>query len=247
MTKFVIYGVILLILGLFLRLFWISSRPMPPMNGERITLKTNDNVNLVGTYYQATGTTGVLLLHMMPATKESWESFATKLQSAGFNVLAIDLRGHGESDGGANGYKNFSDADHQASIHDVEAAVEFLKSKKVSQISIAGASIGANLALWYMADHPDIKKGILLSAGYNYHGVVTEPYAAALKTDQAVYFVGNEDDMRSSGHSAADMARGLYEKTNAKKVIKIFKGAGHGTDIFISHLELEDELVQWLK
>ena len=247
MTKYAIYVVIVAILALFFKLFWPSSVPETSMNTERITFKTSDNVNIVGIYYKAAGNAGILLLHMMSATKENWEAFAEKLQVAGFNVLAIDLRGHGESGGGPNGFQNFSDAEHQASIHDVEAAIEFLKSKGISEIGIAGASVGANLALWYQAEHLEIKKIILLSAGFNYYGIEAKQYAQAIKTDQSVYFVGDEDDMRKSGHSAADMSRELYALTSAKKEITIYKGSGHGTDMFNAHPELEDRLVEWFK
>ena len=245
MTKYTIYVLIVAILALFWGLFWTPKQRLSLMNAEHITLKTIDNVNIVGAYYKSPGNKGVLLLHMMPATKESWESFATKLQNAGFAVLAIDLRGHGES--GSSDYKNFSDAEHQASIHDVEAAVEFLKSKGVSEISLGGASIGANLALWYQAEHSEIKQSILLSPGFNYRGVETKPYAQKLAADQRVYFVADEDDERSAGGSAATMARELVALTAAQKEITIYTGSGHGTDIMKAHPELEDQLVGWLQ
>lgn len=213
---------------------------------DTIHLTTKDGAAIVGNYFVSSGKKGIVLLHMMPATKESWAQFAPKLQDAGFHVLAIDLRGHGESDGGKGGYKNFSDKEHQASIQDVEVAAEFLKTKGAAELYIGGASIGANLALWYAADHPEIKKIILLSAGLNYYGIITEPLAAKLQHDQQVYVVGDEDDMRKSGDSAGHMAQVLFDSTGAAKSIKIFKGAGHGTDMFAAHPELEDELMEWL-
>lgn len=220
----------------------ITHRPMT----EKIQITTKDNVKIVGDYYSALSTKGAVLLHMMPATKESWITLAAKLQSAGFQVLAIDLRGHGKSGGGPDGYKSFSDKEHQASIQDVEAAAEFLKTKGVSELYLGGASIGANLALWYAADHPEIKKVILLSAGLNYYGIITESFAIKLQSNQSAYFVGDEDDMRKSGDSAAHMAQVLFDTTSAAKSIKIFKGAGHGTDMLTAHPEFEDELMGWL-
>ncbi len=213
---------------------------------EQIKITTKDGFIIAGDYYTASSTKGIVLLHMMPATKESWSSLAEKLQRAGFNVLAIDLRGHGASDGGPNGYKIFSDAQHQSGINDVDAAVMFLKEKGITEIHLGGASIGANLALWYLAEHLEIKSAILLSAGLDYRGVKTEAYAKEAKSDQAIYFVADEDDERSFGGSAATMAQHLYDWTPAKKEIKILKGAGHGTDMLCAHPELESELVEWL-
>ena len=102
---------------------------------ERVNLKTADGVNIAGDHHKGpTGGPGVLLLHMMPATKERWGGFASKLNGAGFGALAIDLRGHGESDGGPDGFRDFSDEDHQKSIMDARAAVDFQIAEGHSKI-----------------------------------------------------------------------------------------------------------------
>lgn len=213
---------------------------------EHVTFRTSDNFSIIGDWYHAPGERGALLLHMMPATRESWKSVAQALQGAGISVLAIDLRGHGESSFGPNGYQQFSDDEHQLSIRDVEAGIAFLKEKGITDISLGGASIGANLAFQYMAKHHEISSAFLLSPGLNYRGIETENTAQLLSATQQVYFIGDEDDMRSSGASAAAMARRLYELTPAKKDIKLTKGAGHGTDILKANSELVQELVLWL-
>jgi alpha-beta hydrolase superfamily lysophospholipase len=66
---------------------------------EKVNFKTKDGVTIVGNYFKPRKehAPAFLLLHMMPATKESWNDFASHLQKEGFEVLAIDLRGHGES------------------------------------------------------------------------------------------------------------------------------------------------------
>lgn len=87
----------------------------------------------------------------------------------------------------------------------------------------------------------------MLSPGLDYWGVVTEPYASRLKPNQSIYYIGDEENMRSSGASAAEMAERLYELTSVKKNIKILKGSGHGTDILSKNPWLEDELVEWLQ
>lgn len=213
---------------------------------EKIYITSKDGTKICGDYYFSQNSKGIVLLHMMPATKESWGRFSDKLQKSGFQALAIDLRGHGESDGGPDGYRQFSDIQHQQCIHDTDSAVEFLKNKGVDEIYFCGASIGANLSLQFAAQHAEIKKIVLLSAGLNYYGIITEPLVLKLQKDQSVYFVGDEDDMRKSGYSAASMAITLFNATNTNKKIRILKGAGHGTDMLAVHPELEDELVQWL-
>ena len=228
---------------------------------ERIKLKTKDNVSIVGDYYPPAGRAGgglahgLLLLHMMPADRTSWKSFAEKMQSApptggrsSWHVLAVDLRGHGESQGGPNGYKSFSDAEHQASRYDVEAGVEFLKAKGVSNLYLGGASIGANLALQYLSDPPaggpEVKAAFLLSPGLDYRGVKTEASASNLKSGQSVYYVASRDDSYS-----ADTIQTLYDATPAgtAKETKFFEKAGHGTTILEREPSFMDVITSWLK
>src|SRR5690349_13204556 len=118
------------------------------MSPEPILLTTSDSVRLTGAYYAADQLRGqALLLHMMPASKESWSAFAFALSARGIASLAVDFRGHGASEGGPEGYKGFSDDEHQAKRLDVEAGLAWLKAKDDVPIVIAGASIGANLAI----------------------------------------------------------------------------------------------------
>lgn len=210
---------------------------------ETVRFKTKDNVDIVGDYYYANSFRGVLLLHMMPADKKSWAMFAEKLVSAGFQALAIDLRGHGESQGGPDGYKKFDDASHQASIHDVQAGAEFLRAHGVTDFSLCGASIGANLSLQYLSEHPEAMSAVLLSPGIDYRGVKTDVCAARLKEPQRVYFVASDED-RYSYESVDALVKNLPRAVVHEA--KFYKNAGHGTAIFERQPELVDELVRWI-
>jgi alpha-beta hydrolase superfamily lysophospholipase len=213
---------------------------------ERVQLTTEDGKNIVGHYYAALGDCAVLLLHMLKSTKESWQPFAEQLHEKKCAVLSIDFRGHGESEGGPEGYKQFSDEDHQKFIMDIDAAVKYLARREFSKVRIAGASIGANLALLYASEHVDVvEKILLLSAGLDYKGIKSEPLVVNLKQDQEVYFVGDERDVKQYGSAAAN-ARKLHDLTKSKKYIKIFTDAKHGTDMLNVNQKFEEEMVQWL-
>ncbi len=67
---------------------------------QKTTFTTEDGIKISANYWPAKSENAVVLLHMLGRNKESWTSFAEKLKKAGFNVLAIDMRGHGESGGG---------------------------------------------------------------------------------------------------------------------------------------------------
>ena len=67
---------------------------------------------------------------------------ATRLAAEGFGVLALDLRGHGESVGAIG-------PDFAPMVQDVRAARRFLATRAdviQSRVGIVGASLGANLA-----------------------------------------------------------------------------------------------------
>lgn len=256
----VVFGVIslLIILAAAFLFFkydmsWFSAKKKAPARPsmETVRLKTQDSVEIVGDYYLPVGKTqvvngtsrGVLLLHMMSSDRKSWRVFAEKLQLAGLPVLAIDLRGHGESQGGPDGYRTFSDAEHQDSRLDVLAGAIFLRSKQVDEFHLVGASIGANLALQYMAEHPNARSLALLSPGLDYHGLRTAEFIGSVSTSRGIFLVASDDDEYSRG-SVNELASRITLDENHK--LKIFESGGHGTNIFENHPEFMDELVEWL-
>ncbi len=221
---------------------------------EKIILTTQDNVRIVGNYYtsaEGVSQSAIILLHAMPATKESWDAFAIALQQKGFHVLAIDERGHGEStiqileDGTQKtlDYRKFSDEDHQAKKLDIAATRAFFEEKGIegSRIFIGGASIGANLAIQYLAEHPECPAAFALSPGLNYHGVMTEQYAKNIKENQRLFLAAAKDDT----HAAFQAVEKLAKEKTSQITVKTFDEGGHGTTLFSTHPELMEELVQW--
>lgn len=201
---------------------------------EKSELLTAEGRKLSTVFYSAENPSGwAILIHMMPATKESWEYFAGRLVESGYSSIAFDLRGHGESEGGPDGYKRFSDADHQAGIRDVESAWEFLKSKGATpeNTCLVGASIGANLALQFLSENPEFKKAALLSAGLDYRGIKTLELVKKLVKDQEVLLISSSDDQGN-----LDENRKLYDAGRAKAgagMLSLNDG-GHGTDMLLS-------------
>lgn len=215
--------------------------------GKPVKLITSDGIEISGEFWPAEANAPAgIILHMMPATKDSWKDFSRKLNNEGFQCLAIDLRGHGESAGGPDGSRDFTDEQHQQSARDVEAAAKFFVSKGIpaDKIFLAGASIGANLALQCQSEHPEIKASILLSPGLNYKGIETESAAKKLQKKQSLFLsAGGENDDYSM-----ETARKLFEIAKVdNKELKVFQKAGHGTNIFIEEPSLMDEAIAWLK
>ncbi len=223
---------------------------------QQVSFITQDRVTIVGDFYAPTiqlegEPRAVLLLHMMPVTKESFQEFAIKLQENGFYGLAIDLRGHGASvnqEGLILDYNTFSDENNQASMKDIKAAIEFLQKKNLKVHAIVGASIGANLALWYQSANSEIAKSVLLSAGFDYRGIKTRPLVLLLENSQGIYFAGGNQDVRSTSENAGQIAQILYDSVQVQnKKVDILETSTHGTDMFNFDPQLSDRIIGWLK
>jgi alpha-beta hydrolase superfamily lysophospholipase len=220
-------------------------------NMEKIFLTTKDNVKIAADLYGEENPLGwLVLVHMRPATKESWTDLAEEFIKYGYESIAIDLRGHGESDGGPNGYANFSSAEEQKSILDLEAAVNYLvKDRKATsdKISFIGASIGANLALQYISEHPEVKTAVLLSAGLNYRGIQTEPLVKNLKAGQKVFFASSQDDPNAENNVQENQKLHDLVPLGVGKQIKIYETAGHGTTMLEKEPELKELIWEFIK
>ena len=212
------------------------------MSPEQIVLNTSDGVRIAGAYYDADQPRGLaFLLHMMPAAKESWSAFAFALSARGIASLAIDLRGHGASEGGPDGYRGFTDERHRASERDAEAAMAWLRAKARLPLLAAGASIGANLAIRAAAAHPDVAACLALSPGLAYHGVTTSDALPALRDAQRLLLVASVEDAE-----AAACADAADASARANVVVRRLQGAGHGTRMFDQVPDLLAEAADWL-
>ncbi len=132
---------------------------------ERVEFRAADRVALVADYY-AGGAAGILLLHQRGHDRSSYRDFAQTLQQAGFSVLAPDFRGHGESQGS---YDHFRDEDYQKMLLDVVAAAKILDQRGARVAGLVGASIGANTAFRFAGERN--VPAVLLSPGLVYHGI----------------------------------------------------------------------------
>lgn len=199
---------------------------------EKIFLTTKDGKKIAGVFKKHSNPSfWAILLHMRPATKESWEDFSVFLLQNNIASLAIDLRGHGESENGPEGY--LADEDCNIKINDLESAAEFMRSEgaEPGKIVFIGASIGANLALKFLSENKDFKTVILLSAGLNYRKISGEEAAEKISSGQKILFISSRDDNIVPENEL--MAQKLFDliPLDAEKEIVVYDKGGHGTDI----------------
>lgn len=199
------------------------------------TLETADGISIAYSYLPGSSGKGVILLHMLGRSKEDYAYLAQQLNNAGLAVIAIDFRGHGKS---AGDMTKFSDADYQKFVLDVKAAKQFLAQQGVGSVGIVGASIGANAALNYAANDPDVKALVLLSPGMNYHGV--DIAESAKRYPGYTLLVAAADDDYS-----ANTVRKLMDIMHAKSQKMYTVGSGHGTGLF-KKTNAEHVAADWL-
>lgn len=200
-------------------------------------LITSDGISLAYSYLpaRAADAQGVILLHMLGRSKEDYDAFAKGLNAAGFAVIAIDFRGHGESDGNV---QEFTEQDFQDLVKDVKAAKDFLAEEGVTKIGIVGASIGANVALQYAVTDPAVAALVLLSPGLNYRGVTTEDVMP--RYNNPVYLLAAEDDRDSA------IATKRLEELAHISLMQVYPRGGHGTRLFTT-TRAERSVIEWLE
>jgi dienelactone hydrolase len=199
--------------------------------GRRVTFRGQDGLTLTGAYYEASTrpAPGILLLHMLRRTHADWDAAASQLADAGFAVLALDFR---------------SGEDLSSLAADLKAAKAFLRERPEvvpTSIGIAGASIGANLALLDAADDPAISSLALLSPGLDYRGL---RIAAAMKKYAArpALLVGSTRDPYTwrSIRQLTTIGPGTRE-------VRLTEAVGHGTVLLARDSALIGALVDWFK
>lgn len=213
---------------------------MPLLAADRVSFRAADGTALSAEFWPASGTNlpAVVLVHMLTRSSRDWDSTAERMHQAGFLVLALDLRGHGDSSGSLS-----SSADLTPLLQDVVAAIAWMKHRPEvapTRIGLAGASVGASLAIQAAAADPSIRSVALLSPGIDYRGLKSD---TAMKKygDRPVLLIASRNDpyaLRSAKELSEDAPRTQLETLD---------DAGHGTMMLTKSDGLAGRLVDWFK
>ena len=209
---------------------------------KTVTMKGQDGIKLVGTYYAAAQPgPALLLLHQCYRDRSSWSKFAEAAAARGYHVLTLDYRGYGESEG-----EQFEDFARQAPIQrekwpgDVDAAFAFLTSATgvdKNRIGAAGASCGVNQAAQLARRHPEVRTLVLLSGGI-------EPDAREYIRNTGampILTAGSLDD----GNIVSTMRWITGWSRNPASRFVEYKAAGHGTEMFAVEAGLQPSMLDW--
>lgn len=123
------------------------------MTAERIGYD-GVGVRLAGERWEGTGEGGVVvLLHGGGQTRHSWKRTAERLAAGGRAVVALDARGHGDSD-----WHPAQEYTLDGFVGDLVAFVRSLDRPPV----LVGASLGGITSLVAVGEHPGLARGLVL-------------------------------------------------------------------------------------
>ena len=124
-----------------------------PLPVEEVTFASRDGLKLAGWFVSGSNGAAILLAHGRGTNRVWMLPHADYLHRAGFSVLLLNFRYHGESEGEAETLG----AREQG---DVAAAVEYLQTRPEvdpERIGVLGGSLGATSAILAAAEMPAIK------------------------------------------------------------------------------------------
>lgn len=229
-------------LGLALTGVLLHASGPRPAEPQTVTFTARDGVPVTGTLYlpEKQPAPAVVLLHMLSRSQRDWETTASRLSSAGIAALAIDFRRNGGPKAGAPGSGEaggFSDL-----LLDAEAARGYLAARPEiapGRVGMAGASIGATIAVLVAANDAAVQSIVLLSPSLEYRGLYMEPGLRKYASRPALLVASSEDPYAlRSARQAVTMGDGPRE-------LRVLSGAGHGTVMLARDPDLITAVVDW--
>ena len=212
-----------------------------------VDLMAPDGLKLKGTFSGAAASgPGVLLLHQCNRQRKVWDDLATRMTAAGMNVMTVDLRGYGDSEGTPIDKLTPEEINlvfNQKMPLDVETAYKFLIAQPTVSPGIlvaGGASCGVNQSVHLALKHPEIKALVLLSEITDLDG------RNFLRAHPSLpLFLATAEDDTDPGVS--DLMQWLSTfSTNAHTKFVRYKTGGHGVEMFAAHPELPATIVDWV-
>jgi dienelactone hydrolase len=209
-----------------------------------VDLAAKDGVHLKATYFAAGKPgPGVILLHQCNQQRKNWDDLAGRLAAAGINVLTLDYRGYGDSEGPRALELSNEDRTRMVTEQwpgDIDSAFQYLSSQpRVTKdvMGAGGASCGVNQSIQLARRHAEVKSLALLSGNTDGNGRKFLQASSGLP----IFFSAADDD-----DGAVDLMQWLYAVApNPGNQFAHYATGGHGTVMFGEHKELPATIVDW--
>ena len=224
---------------------------LPPLRADEprpVSFKAADGMRISADYFpapdtQRSGAPVVILLHMYRSDRTTFGPLIPPLQKAGFAVLALDLRGHGESatTETREAVMKRDTATFRKMQDDLRGAYDWLAQQHDvdrARFALVGASVGGSIALQYAAKDRSVDAVVCLSPGLSYMGLDSAGDMHQI-TGRKILLLATEDE-RDAPYTLQKQAEGvqvhIYEERQA-----------HGTNMFGVVPKIEREIVDFLK
>ena len=235
----------------FLRSFVLSfclTLPAIAADPQAVSFTTYDGQTIHADYYPRKGDESgapiAILLHMYRSDRTAFAPLIDPLHRAGFAVLALDLRGHGDS--ATNETRSLVEigdtAFFRSMTDDVRAAYNWLAEQPGvdrSRFALVGASIGASIAIEYAADDKSVDALVLLSPGTDYLGLNSETPLRSIKGRQILMLAADNGKEKEALKTLKAAAPGADAD--------VVKGDYHGTHMFGKTPDIEQRIANYLK
>ena len=221
--------------------------PSADVVSETVSFATSDDKQIVGTVVhprEGTCLPAVLMIHQYMRDRWQWGGLPEQLAERGYWVLAIDLRGHGDSDE-QDGYLPELLTDPDQAPLDAEAALQWLRQREEiddRRIGMVGTSIGAYLAAVAFIQQWGVSPIVALSPlNQAIRGLARHDGDIVLHD---LYCIATEHD---SDGAQARSCEELVQAATGNVQVEIFDGtADHGIEILEARPELTAPIIDWM-
>ena len=225
-------------LGVIAAALIVAAQPPAHAAGRLVTFRAADGRLLTGLFVEA-GTRpapAVVLVPMLGRPKDDWQDVAERLADANISALAIDLPAlSGPADPG----------ELLAWHRDIGAAVRFLTSVPAAvrpgAIGVAGASLGANLAVAAAAADTSVRSIALVSPSIDYRGVRIDAALRLYGARPALLMASRHDPY------AARSVRDLAQDAPGPREVRWSSVPAHGSLLLSRDPDLVRSLVEWFQ
>jgi acetyl esterase/lipase len=209
----------------------------PHAAGRVVTFRGLDGRLLNGLMIEASQrpSAAVVLVPMLGGTKDDWEPVAQRLADANIAALAIDLPGT-------------TLPEEPASLprwhQDVRAALNYLAARgdvRPEAMGVAGASLGANLAVLAAVADLRVRSLALVSPSLDYRGVRIEAAMRQYGARPALLMASLRDPY------AARSVRELTHQPPGPRESRWGESRAHGLALLSSEPDLVRALVDWFR
>jgi len=225
-----------------------------PRGVVRTEIETKDEFTLVGDFYPSRVRDKkmplVILLHSFGGRSSDWGALPQKIVSGGYNVFALDLRGHGRSVYNANlryrTHRQFTSKSWSKLPTDVIEVINYLKETysrvDYTRIIFIGADLGANTAVLAgdKLNPRPIKMVLISPSSKSFKGLYIPVIISNYPNTPMLTLASNSDK------HFAEQAKILSRFIQSAQTLKLYPQGGSGTILLKRNPEAYDDIMKFI-